>query len=166
MRLFRPMGKVIFYEKVVGKMRLLIYDESALHLRLKYAGAVAFGVSEGDIETDTGNIHRFAENLSARFAHFLHGVLNIVYRDNYRRILCRPVGFLWEKAAIDGAGRFDHVVLVGFRGVRHDVISHVFAESLHVPVESLFIKRRDAIGIFIGHLEMNDGVFAVHTCEL
>ena len=133
----------------------------SLHFRLEHAGVVAFGVGESDIETDAGNIHGFAEYCSARFDNFFHGVLYVV--DRYDDAGLWRIGTLRIESTVDSAGRFDHVVFVGLCGVCGNIVSHILAVSIHFPIKCFFVKFDDAVGVFVGHFKMDDGVLVIHS---
>src|SRR5262249_58494591 len=69
--------------------------------RLQQADAIAFGVEEGNVLTDTWDEHRLTQNFAAGLVHFLHAFMNVFDRNDDGRILCRPIGLLLEEATID-----------------------------------------------------------------
>ena len=69
--------------------------------RLQHAPAVPLGVGEGDILPHAGDLHRLAEHFAPRGSYFLHGIADIVHRDDEGRMLRRPVRLFGVKTAVD-----------------------------------------------------------------
>src|SRR5439155_18014193 len=114
---------------------------------LQHADAVAFGIRERHVSSHTRYLGGLAERLPTRGRHFPHPFSDVVHRDDDGRLLQRPIRLPREEAAVDRAGR-SRTLLVGFRGRREHVISHVLAEHLRLParIHSVSPVHRDDAG--------------------
>ena len=49
---------------------------------LQHAHAIAFRIENGNVSTDSGNLHRLPKNLAARLDDPLHRGIDVIHRDN------------------------------------------------------------------------------------
>src|SRR5258706_2012648 len=130
--------------------RLLLHRK-----RLQHAHAVAFGVHEGDVGADSRDVDRFAEHLAARARDLRHALLDVLHRDHDRGMLLRPVRLLRKEAAVDPGRLPRGAVRRAFRRRGKDVVAHRPAQLLVFPSERRGVELRHAVGIVLGHLDMN-----------
>jgi len=82
---------------------------------LKYSHPVSLAVLERNIEPDAWNLHGLPEQPAACRSDLLHGLFDIIDRDDHRRAGGLRGRFPRVEPAVDGAGRLDHFPSVLFK---------------------------------------------------
>src|SRR5262245_21808466 len=111
---------------------------------------------------DARYLHRRTQHPAAGLVHLPTRALDVINRDDERRMLRRLVGLSRVETTID-CTRSPGTALIGVSRHRKDVIVHLLTKHPGLPSKGLAVKFRHALAIVVRHFEVNDGVHLDHA---